>query len=557
MSAPLVITSEDLSQREARPVVLVSPEEILRMRTASFSKSITELGFLVRQPSAAAIMSSYVELELVCRFRFSVATAVPTNVVPITGLAAADNSVLKCPEGLPIQSKCIRTAVVSINGASQTYRCSEFVLEYLKMHASRDYMEKIGYGWDEQGAADPQGNATFKKYQAFIKNQLTRNQTADFASAAVDGGGQWTQEVVFREPLVIGPFGALNHMDAYPSWSCEGAKSPSLLHCDQMQISLSMLDNWYKNLMLMIRNHANNAGTVDSVKVVGAYLNTEFYTPPPKMVASSLSQAVRYATWSALRFKLEDTSNGNFGAAGIVAPGGPLKFDLRACTFPYMPNCFIFSIQPLYEHKNASFCANGAVAAQVPQAHLKLDKRLTITHMDLQINASSSCMPHVGGSDVATATGLVTVRLNARALYKCYLKNSASWESAVYSFEEWMQGGCQVCLTSSDLNGITSSPSIRGQVTISGTVHGVNNTRTAVYVGDTHSAAALYRIGAANGGVNIAAPMADQVVENYQACCIGVYSNKVMQLDAKSGMVSEQVFSQQLGEQLRLSNSAQ
>ena len=83
------------------------------------------------------------------------------------------------------------------------------------------------------------------------------------------------------------------------------------------------------------------------------------------------------------------------------------------------------------------------------------------------------------------------------------------------------------------------------------------NTRTAVYVGDTHSAAALYRVGAANGGVNIAAPMANQVVENYQACCIGVYSNKVMQLDAKSGMVSEQVFSQQLGEQLRLSNSAQ
>ena len=75
MSAPLVITSEDLSQREARPVVLVSPEEILRMRTASFSKSITELGFLVRQPSAAAIMSLYVALELVCRFRFSAGTA--------------------------------------------------------------------------------------------------------------------------------------------------------------------------------------------------------------------------------------------------------------------------------------------------------------------------------------------------------------------------------------------------------------------------------------------------------------------------------------------------
>ena len=70
-SAPIVLTAQSLSQREARPVVLVSPEEIFKMRTESFAKNKSEIGFLIRQPSAAAIMSSYVELELVLKFKSS------------------------------------------------------------------------------------------------------------------------------------------------------------------------------------------------------------------------------------------------------------------------------------------------------------------------------------------------------------------------------------------------------------------------------------------------------------------------------------------------------
>ena len=53
------------------------------------------------------------------------------------------------PKYLPIQDSCVRTAVVSINGASQTYRCSEYMREYLALHANREYFQKIGHGVPE------------------------------------------------------------------------------------------------------------------------------------------------------------------------------------------------------------------------------------------------------------------------------------------------------------------------------------------------------------------------------------------------------------------------
>ncbi len=70
MSQDSVRTSQTLTQRSAQSALLVSPEEILRMRTQSFSNSKTEIGFLLRQPAASSILSNYVELELDLQFVF-------------------------------------------------------------------------------------------------------------------------------------------------------------------------------------------------------------------------------------------------------------------------------------------------------------------------------------------------------------------------------------------------------------------------------------------------------------------------------------------------------
>ena len=49
--APAVLTDPILTTREAQPVVLISSEEILTVRTPAYSKSKSDLNFLVRQPS--------------------------------------------------------------------------------------------------------------------------------------------------------------------------------------------------------------------------------------------------------------------------------------------------------------------------------------------------------------------------------------------------------------------------------------------------------------------------------------------------------------------------
>ena len=552
-SAPIVLTAQSLSQREARPVVLVSPEEIFKMRTESFAKNKSEIGFLIRQPSAAAIMSSYVELELVLKFKSSTRIAQNRMLAANGEPAAAGALDCQMPEGLPLQSKCIRTAVVSINGASQTYRCSECVNEYLKLHASRDYMEKIGYGWNEHYdyIDDAKKDGTFTKQQDAFRKQLTVNNKVDFDSNNFqDGAGAaWTSVMVFKEPLVVGIFGALNHMDAYPAWSCESSKSPALLHCDQLQLSFSMLDSWAQNLCLINQNAAGlYDGEITDVEVVGAFINTTFYTPPPKMISSSLAQAVRYATWSALRFRMQDPS-GTI-ANGVLAQGAAGSFKLRAATFPYMPNLFVFSIQPLYETKAKRFADPGGTSWYSQQC--KADKRMTIYQMRLQLNATSDAVPFKSGGGIDTAEQSVLVKLNSRELYRYYLKNSSSWESAVYTYDEWFNGGCIVALTSDDINGITNSPSIRGQVTITGQLYVQNNMMYPAVISDSRQPLALAVHGGGNGSGFDNTPL-----EHFNACVIAYYTNKQITVDARSAMVSEAVFSAQLGEQLRLSNAAQ
>ena len=62
--APAVLTEPILTTRESQPVVLVSSEEILTVRTPAYSKTKSDLSWLIRQPSGSAICSSYVELIL-------------------------------------------------------------------------------------------------------------------------------------------------------------------------------------------------------------------------------------------------------------------------------------------------------------------------------------------------------------------------------------------------------------------------------------------------------------------------------------------------------------
>ena len=63
-SAPIVITSELLSQREARNVVMISSEEILRLRTDAYTSSKSEIGFLIRQPCELSRLVLVLVLQL-------------------------------------------------------------------------------------------------------------------------------------------------------------------------------------------------------------------------------------------------------------------------------------------------------------------------------------------------------------------------------------------------------------------------------------------------------------------------------------------------------------
>ena len=114
------------------------------------------------------------------------------------------------------------------------------------------------------------------------------------------------------------------------------------------------------------------------------------------------------------------------------------------------------------------------------------------------------------------------------------------------------------------MNGITNSPSIRGQVTISGEIFVQNCMNYPVCIADARQPAAT--IGTAptnhhdsvgNGTGTHTSGYEGDKLEHFNACIIGYYTNKQLTIDAKSAMLSEAVFSEQLGEQLRLSNAAQ
>ena len=148
---PAVLTQEVLTQREAQPVVLIQPEEILRVKTQAYSNTNSDISFMVRQPSASAILANDVELYLEVDFQTTNSNVtVHADFDDDFGPVSTGNSDYGyVAEGLPIQSKCVRNAVLTINGSSQSFRMNEFGKEYCLLHATRKYMDKIGNGWND------------------------------------------------------------------------------------------------------------------------------------------------------------------------------------------------------------------------------------------------------------------------------------------------------------------------------------------------------------------------------------------------------------------------
>ena len=124
MAAPVVLTSEELSTREARTVVFVSSEEILPRKIPAYVKSKSEISWLFRQPSASAIMINkpFVELEL----QFTLTKKNAAGAGQVIGAAdiaysgaeagnAAAQLYGRSMEGLPFLSKCVRTFAQNVS----------------------------------------------------------------------------------------------------------------------------------------------------------------------------------------------------------------------------------------------------------------------------------------------------------------------------------------------------------------------------------------------------------------------------------------------------------
>ena len=578
-TAPTVYTSDSLSQRQSRPFVMVSPEEYLKQRISAYTKSDSELGFMVRQPSSAAILKNYVELELTLQFtvhdeditkafsahRTTTNSTGDTTIHPDAG--AANQAYGIYPEGYPFQTKCVRVATITTNGASQTYRPNMYMYEYLKLHASRSYMEKTGYGLNEHreqylysrsphadgGYVGKDGafaglGASGTRIRVVSSSEAYQNEIWEenmSANGKIATPARQTVQMTFREPLVIGQFGGLGQMSAFPAWSCESNKSPSLLHINTQQITFNMEDNWSQNMFLMIQGAAGGGAqqqVLQAVTVVDAHLNLTWCSPPPKMVPAALSQQVSYATFDAIRFKAE------CNALAELRPKGTTEFTLRQSTFPYMPSIFIFSIAPDYNRKSPWF-AGPSQDPTIPK-RMRLDRRLSITHMNLVLNTSSDAMPHLGASAANNQANAVKVRYNQRQLYRMWLDNCSSYELCPYTFQEWKKMGF-VAISSDQFSGITNSPHIRGQITLNGTIFCENNMGYACSVKNTWVAGDTFNFGddEAGHGVN------GTPYKHFRANVIAIFSNKALVLDSKAGLLQESVYSSQVNESLRLNNS--
>ena len=544
---PAVLTETVLTQREAAPVTMIQSEEVLRTRTPAYSQTNSDISFMVRQPSASAILTNYVELLVEVRFRsdnnFSAIKELKDTYLT-ESQAARDFGYIA--EGLPWQSKAIRNAVITINGTSISQRCNEFGKEYAKMHCNRAYMEKIGGGWNDNtelmnkgrtvGAYNGTGKrdnyvmskTSTKQYKKW-KMMLTQDDTAEATA-------QQTAVFQFREPLFMGPFGAFGMCESFPAWSSEGMKSPGLLHVHNMQLQLSLEDNWQNGLFLPVYQYAKASGfaQVGIPEITKAELVCKWVLPPPRLVSAALTQSVSYASFDVLRFVGQP-----LGQAAKIDNGETCQFRLNAVSFPYMPSLFMFSICPHYAHC-AKWIAGQDVQSEALNA-MKKDKRMTITHMDLSINTSSASLPHKGGE------GVQTRRLNARDLYQMTLENAASFENFPDDFESWYFGGGFCCITPAQLSGNLASPNIRGTVVVQGTINAINKMGCPVNVSS----------GSVNFDAGDATVYPDAPLPRYQCIISGIYSNRALVLDSKSGIMQESTYSQAFSQQLRLGAGGQ
>ena len=403
--APALLTDPILTTREAQPVVLVTSEEILTVRTPAYSKSKSDLSFLVRQPSGSAICSSYVELILQLKFELkkrnggdltdmgvgvvrktftgkgdSIATRYKSIITADTTDLHSDGTAANklagimltasdygfVPELLPIQNKCVRNAVITINGSSQSMRMNEFGKEYNLLHMDREYANKIGGGINDYCKQRVYRTNSYTIGEASVSGRFAPGGIVsidDTNSAYNSCGGlfadnkqrqmqvdQWRERILqdknldrvtanntnmntwqVREPLFMGPFSAFQGADSFPAWSCEGQKSQGLLHVHSLQLQLAMEDNWWRSMWLQTCAQGagvTHAAEVASVEIVSAELQTKWYMPPPRLVSAALTQTVSYATYDVLRF-IANKSETDSGS-GLVHDGDNCSFKLNA-----------------------------------------------------------------------------------------------------------------------------------------------------------------------------------------------------------------------------------
>ena len=313
-TAPVPLTDELLGTRQAKTIVMLSTEEVLPMQIPAYVANKSEISFLVRQPSASAILVNAPYIELQLKFTIQRTNGAALTTAPLySAKEAASKSYGRKLEGLPFLSKCVRTSVVTINGATNTYRNSEYFVPYLRATVSRDAMAKIGTPWndnEEQFQRSANGYATREANGARVLGKTASKQARLFDMSLTKEGGAdranaETLIVTYQEPLFMSIFNGLAGNELWPTWCSEQNKSPSILHAQQTSINFNLHDHWEQNLFGLIQHRANDgqAAKITGVEIVKANLCCKFVQPPPKFIAAALSANVTYQSNKFMRFR--------------------------------------------------------------------------------------------------------------------------------------------------------------------------------------------------------------------------------------------------------------
>ena len=103
------------------------------------------------------------------------------------------------------------------------------------------------------------------------------------------------------------------------------------------------------------------------------------------------------------------------------------------------------------------------------------------------------------------------------------------------------------------MNGILPSQHIRGNISVQGKITAVNTLGYSAYIGGATLKAAEANTNNLQGTF-ATAWFENKQIEKFRAQITGVYSNCYVALDAKSGLVGENILSEQFGNSLRLSS---